>query len=241
MSDFQLPLADEMMSFDDTVIISDRLHLQPALVLPNLRTECWQYQFLKRLIDLCGALGLLSLTLIPCLAIAIALKLTTDEPIFYQEWRLGRRGRPFRIFKFRSMCSHTQFHANRDGKGSNLLHWRTNKDGHDPRITPVGRFLRQWSLDELPQLINVLLGEMSLVGPRPVVEAEIPLYGTMCHYYYAATPGLSGLWQVSGRSNIGFQHRVILDASYVQNWSLWSDCKILIKTVPTVFRRTGAR
>jgi lipopolysaccharide/colanic/teichoic acid biosynthesis glycosyltransferase len=122
-----------------------------------------------------------------------------------------------------------------------LLQWREKKDGCDPRITPVGRFLRQWSLDELPQLLNVLRGEMSLVGPRPVIKAEIPLYGSSRQYYYAAVPGLSGLWQVSGRSNINFKTRVALDVSYVQDWSLLADCKILLKTIPAVFGRTGAR
>ena len=240
MSDYQFPLNHQIVSFDDAVI-SDPWYLQSAITLANLRTKSWKYQFLKRQIDFWGALGLLSLTLIPCLAIAIALAITTNEPIFYREWRIGRGGRPFRIWKFRSMGSCAERHKNGSPQSSDLLHWRMKKDICDPRITPVGKFLRQWSLDELPQLINVLRGEMSLVGPRPVVEAEIPLYGALCDYYYAASPGLSGLWQVSGRSNIAFQTRVALDVSYVLGWSLGFDCKILLKTIPAVFRRTGAR
>lgn len=241
MSDYQLPISHEMMSFEDSVVTSDLWDLQPAIAFSNPRTESWQYLFLKRLMDLCGVLGLLGLTLVPCIAIAAVLAATTNEPIFYREWRIGRGGRRFRIWKFRSMRSCDDRQQNKVAASSNLLHWRTKKEGCDPRITPVGRFLRQWSLDELPQLINVLLGEMSLVGPRPVVSAEIPLYGIMRHYYYAATPGLSGLWQISGRSNIDFQARVTLDVSYVQGWSLWNDCKILLKTIPAVFLRTGAR
>jgi lipopolysaccharide/colanic/teichoic acid biosynthesis glycosyltransferase len=116
-----------------------------------------------------------------------------------------------------------------------------HKDVPDPRITWVGGFLRKWSLDELPQLINVLRGDMSLVGPRPIVEAELPMYGHLKHFYLAAIPGLSGLWQVSGRSNISFAARVNLDASYVRYWSLRGDLKILLRTVPAVLRRVGAR
>jgi len=119
--------------------------------------------------------------------------------------------------------------------------WRTHKDIHDPRITAVGRFLRRWSLDELPQLINVLRGDMSLVGPRPVVKAELPLYEHLLHFYLAATPGLSGLWQVSGRSNVNFSKRARLDATYVRSWSLHRDFTILARTVPAVLRRVGAR
>jgi lipopolysaccharide/colanic/teichoic acid biosynthesis glycosyltransferase len=116
-----------------------------------------------------------------------------------------------------------------------------HKTLRDPRITTVGRFLRRWSLDELPQVLNVLRGEMSLIGPRPVIEAEVAMYGHLQYYYLAATPGLSGLWQVSGRSNVSFAARADLDASYVQNWSLRADFGILLRTIPAVLGRVGAR
>jgi lipopolysaccharide/colanic/teichoic acid biosynthesis glycosyltransferase len=122
-----------------------------------------------------------------------------------------------------------------------LLHWRVHKTHSDPRITPIGGFLRRWSLDELPQLLNVFRGDMSLIGPRPVIAAEVPLYGHLQHFYLAATPGLSGLWQVSGRSNVSFAARANLDASYVRNWSLPGDFAILLRTVPAVLCRVGAR
>lgn len=245
MSDYQLPLGSDVDyvvgSFDSDTTVSERRHLQISVLPSDLRTESWQYQFAKRVMDFAIALLMLSLSLIPGLIIAALVAATTDGPIFYREWRIGRGGRPFRIWKFRSMNTSTDPHQAIHSARGVLLQWRVVKNGCDPRITRVGRFLRQWSLDELPQLLNVLRGEMSLVGPRPVVKAEIPLYGTMRHYYYAAAPGLSGLWQVSGRSNISFQARVSLDVFYVQNWSLLEDCKILWKTIPAVLGRTGAR
>ena len=180
---------------------------------------------------------------IPGLLIAVAISLTSKGPVFYREERIGRNGRPFRIWKFRSMyCDAKErvrvAEAHSSGK---VLEWRMRKHLRDPRITMVGGFLRSWSLDELPQLLNVFLGEMSLVGPRPIVEAETAFYGDLLSYYLAATPGLSGLWQVSGRSHIDYPKRVRLDAFYVRSWSLKSDFIILARTVPAVFGRVGAR
>jgi undecaprenyl-phosphate galactose phosphotransferase len=116
----------------------------------------------------------------------------------------------------------------------------TQKLRDDPRVTPIGGFLRRSSLDELPQLFNVLRGEMSLVGPRPIVHAEVAKYGTDIEHYYAAKPGITGLWQVSGRSEMSYVRRVQLDAWYVRNWTLWHDIAILFKTIPAVFLQRGA-
>jgi lipopolysaccharide/colanic/teichoic acid biosynthesis glycosyltransferase len=135
--------------------------------------------------------------------------------------------------------------APQDGAGAHaervVLQWRMDKRQHDPRVTKVGRFLRRWSLDEVPQIINILCGDMSLVGPRPIVKAETDLYKDLLPFYLAATPGLSGLWQVSGRSNLDYGTRAKLDATYVRTWSLKSDLRILMRTVPAVLRRIGAR
>jgi len=182
-------------------------------------------------------------TLPPALLIAAAIALTSKGPIFYRELRIGRGGRPFRIWKFRSMSQDTHLRSSvKVGfSGGTLLHWRIHKHSHDPRITTVGRFLRRWSLDELPQLINVLRGDMSLIGPRPVIEAEVPLYAHLQHFYLAAAPGMSGLWQVSGRSDVSFAKRADLDAFYVLNWSLRADFIILARTIPAVLGRVGAR
>jgi len=115
-----------------------------------------------------------------------------------------------------------------------------HKHLRDPRITAVGGFLRRWSIDELPQLINVLTGDMSLIGPRPIVEAETVLYGKLISVYMTAIPGLSGLWQVSGRSHIDYDKRAKMDANYVQSWSLSGDFMILLRTIPAVLSRIGA-
>jgi lipopolysaccharide/colanic/teichoic acid biosynthesis glycosyltransferase len=116
----------------------------------------------------------------------------------------------------------------------------TRKLVNDPRVTRIGRFLRNTSLDELPQLINVLRMEMSLVGPRPIVDSEVPLYGEAIAQYYATRPGLTGLWQVSGRSNTSYARRVQLDVWYVNNWTVWNDIAVLLKTIPAVLGRQGA-
>jgi lipopolysaccharide/colanic/teichoic acid biosynthesis glycosyltransferase len=120
------------------------------------------------------------------------------------------------------------------------LEWRMRKDLKDPRISAVGGFLRRWSLDEIPQLLNVLRGEMSLVGPRPIVKQETAFYGRHLSHYLSVTPGMSGLWQVSGRSDVDYDKRAMLDAFYVETWSLGTDFDILMRTLPAVLRRRGA-
>ena len=202
----------------------------------------WQYVGAKRAIDLVASVILMSIFAIPGIFIAFAVFLTSRGPIFYREERIGRGGRTFRIFKFRSMQrdASKRAHVAESHKDGNVLEWRMLKHLQDPRITPIGGFLRRWSLDELPQLINVFRGEMSLIGPRPVVASELAFYGDLLPYYLAATPGLSGLWQVSGRSHVDYDQRSKLDASYVQSWSLTADFCILCRTIPAVLGRIGA-
>lgn len=202
--------------------------------------ESWRYRFIKRLIDLFSSAVLIALCTIPLVLIAAIIRCTSDGPIFYREERIGRYGRVFRIWKFRSMYRSAPEQARIEGTHGGVLEWRMRKHSGDPRITPIGRILRRWSLDEVPQLINVFRGEMSLVGPRPIVEAETRFYGRLFSYYLAVTPGLSGLWQVSGRSELGYARRVQLDAIYVGTWSLWSDWTILLRTLPAVLSRRGA-
>jgi len=219
--------------------VAPRLSLVPV----ESRMQSWQYLGVKRGIDIVFSTVMIIACLGPGLLIAAAIALNSKGPIFYREVRIGRNGRPFRIWKFRSMETKNVSHGRFDAVSHFEVHsrWRTHKDVHDPRITAVGGFLRKWSLDELPQLFNVLRGNMSLVGPRPVVRAELPLYKHMLGFYLAATPGLSGLWQVSGRSNVSFSTRASLDSSYVRSWSLGMDLSILIRTIPAVLRRVGAR
>ena len=210
----------------------------PLVVPAGSQLHSWQYQYVKRGLDIAGALCMLSVFLIPGLLIALAILITSPYPVFYCEERIGRYGVPFRIWKFRSMRPHVSRRSHPDG---GVLQWRMNKRGHDPRVTFIGRFLRRWSLDEVPQIFNVLRGDMSLIGPRPIVKAETYYYKHLLSFYLAATPGLSGLWQVSGRSDLDFAERARLDADYVQNWSLAQDFKILFRTIPAVLGRVGAR
>jgi exopolysaccharide production protein ExoY len=229
--------------FDGNAVLSGELYASEFGLPIELRAYSGSWLGIKRGLDLAGSLLMIAVCLIPGLLIAAAVALSSDGPVFYREERIGRGGRPFRIWKFRSMRNVRNASAAESASAStgNLLQWRVNKKGRDPRITAVGGFLRRWSLDELPQLLNVLRGEMSLVGPRPVVTAEIPFYGHLQHLYLAAKPGLSGLWQVSGRSDVSFAERASLDAYYVRNWSLLQDLQILVKTVPAVLGRVGAR
>jgi undecaprenyl-phosphate galactose phosphotransferase len=197
---------------------------------------------IKSVFDLIAATVLLLLLAPLLLGLAMLIK-ADGGPVFYRHRRIGAGGRMFDCIKFRSMV------ADADGGLRRLLstdpsaaaEWAaTQKLRNDPRITAIGGFLRASSLDELPQLLNVLRGEMSLVGPRPIVRAEIARYGSNIEHYYAAKPGLTGLWQVSGRSDMSYARRVQLDVWYVRNWSLWHDLAILCKTVPAVFLQRGA-
>lgn len=199
-------------------------------------------RWLKRAFDLVGASAML-LVLAP-LMLAIAWRVRrSGASAFYGHTRIGQNGVPFKCLKFRSM------RPDADRVLQQLLasdpearaEWEQNfKLRDDPRITPIGHFLRRTSLDELPQLFNVIRGEMSLVGPRPVVQEELLRYGDAAPLYLEAKPGITGLWQVSGRSDTTYAERVSLDSWYVRNWSLWYDIAILLKTVGVVLQRRGA-
>lgn len=198
---------------------------------------------LKRGLDLTLVLlgGLLSAPL--WLLVALAIRLDSPGPVLFGHQRLGQDGRRFRLWKFRTMVQRadrlleTYLTAHPDLRQE----WeRDHKLRHDPRLTRVGRWLRKTSLDEIPQLWNVLCGEMSLVGPRPIVEAEKEKYGTQLEVYYQVLPGMTGLWQVSGRNDTSYQQRVQLDVYYVRNWSPWLDLYLLARTVWVVLRARGA-
>jgi Undecaprenyl-phosphate galactose phosphotransferase WbaP len=199
-------------------------------------------RLMKTVFDLTTA-GLLVVLFAPLLCGLAVLVRADGGPALYRHRRIGAGGRIFDCFKFRSMVPDAE-NVLQQLLASDLdtaAEWAaTQKLRHDPRITPIGRFLRRSSLDELPQLFNVLRGEMSLVGPRPIVTSEIDRYADEIEYYYAAKPGLTGLWQVSGRNDTSYARRVRLDVWYVRNWTLWHDIAILFKTVPAVFLQRGA-
>lgn len=202
----------------------------------------WSSRFLKRLFDIIGSLAIITV-LSPAL-IYISCKVKKDGgPAIYGHERIGKGGRSFKCLKFRSMVINSkevleQLLAN-DQQAR--VEWdATFKLKKDPRITQIGHFLRRTSLDELPQLFNVLRGEMSLVGPRPIITAELERYNDEVDYYLLSKPGMTGLWQVSGRSDVDYETRVYLDAWYVKNWSMWNDIAILFKTIGVVLKKDGA-
>lgn len=210
----------------------------PRLVLTVRRAN----GVLKRTLDVTAAFfGLLFLA--PALlTVALLIKLSDGGPAIYSHPRLGRQGRIFKCLKFRSMRVDAQERLAQLLLADPLAakEWReTQKLRQDPRVTALGRFLRKTSIDELPQLWNVLMGEMSLVGPRPITRAELERYGRDRRYYLLVRPGLTGLWQVSGRSNASYDLRVSLDRRYVERWTFLGDVGILLKTVPAVLD-TGA-
>ena len=233
---------EPFISIDENSAAVEDKRAVPCVLPVDLPLESWRYRYVKRALDIIGALLMFAVFVIPGTLIALAMLLTSPYPVFYHEERVGRGGRPFRIWKFRSMRPHATPHriTNPHSDGV-VLQWRMDKRNPDPRVTTIGRFLRRWSLDEVPQVFNVLRGDMSLIGPRPIVKAETYCYKHLLSFYLAATPGLSGLWQVSGRSDLDYAERAKLDATYVQNWTLTADLKILLRTIPAVLSRVGAR
>ena len=190
------------------------------------------------LLALLGVIVLLPLMTV----IAAAVKLD-GGPVLYRHLRIGKDGRQFYCLKFRSMRVDGDIVLTRflQETPEAIAEWVAScKLTADPRVTGVGRFLRVTSLDELPQLINIIRLEMSLVGPRPIVAAELPRYGSDVSYYLSIRPGLTGLWQVSGRTGLSYEQRVSLDSFYVKNWSLLNDLRIILVTVPAVIMRRGA-
>lgn len=211
------------------------------LTLRNNLARHWP-QLLKRCFDLFASICILIIGS-PVLLWIAAKVLASGRPIFYGHKRVGQHGKHFPCYKFRTMLPNAdkllQELLARDPEAK--AEWQRDfKLKNDPRITPIGQFLRKTSLDELPQLWNVLKGEMSLVGPRPIVDAELERYGNQVDYYLEAKPGVTGLWQISGRNDITYDTRVYLDAWYVKNWSLFNDLVILFKTLKVILKKDGA-
>jgi exopolysaccharide biosynthesis polyprenyl glycosylphosphotransferase len=196
-------------------------------------------RLLKRVWDRAASAALLVIILPSMLIIALLIKLDSPGPVFYISQRIGKRGRSFSCFKFRTMAVgadklKTSLSAHNERSGPLF------KIRNDPRVTRIGRYLRKFSLDELPQLVNVISGDMSLVGPRPPIASEVEAYELEHLRRLEVLPGLTGLWQVGARQDPSFDRYVALDLTYVENWSLWLDLKILARTAHVVFRGTGS-
>ncbi|NJN75863.1 MAG: hypothetical protein HC796_06155 [Synechococcaceae cyanobacterium RL_1_2] len=195
---------------------------------------------LKRLFDFCSGIILLTIFGIPMLGLALWIKWDSPGPIIYKQVRVGLNGKQFKVWKFRTMVENAgelqkELEAKNEVDGGVLF-----KIKEDPRITKAGKILRRYSLDELPQIINVLKGEMSLVGPRPLPLRDVEKFAPEHHFRHTVIPGMTGLWQVSGRSDTDSNYIFTMDFKYIQNWSLRLDFWILLKTVVVVLRSTGA-
>ncbi len=212
---------------------------------PSLLTASWHWQkFGKRLLDY-GLAGIALIVLSPLLClVALMIRLDSNGPIFFRQTRIGFDQRPFQVWKFRTMVRDAEkqlktLERHNESAGGVLFKMR-----NDPRITTIGQFLRRTSIDELPQLFNVLQGKMSLVGPRPLqlrdYELAMALNAEQCAQRQSILPGLTGIWQVSGRSEVGFEQMINLDLQYLAEWSLWLDMRILWRTVLVLFSAKGA-
>ncbi len=216
----------------------------------RIRERMWAERFVKRLLDVMAALIVIVVGLPFFLAIALLIKLTSKGPVFFSQERIGKDGEEFTLFKFRTMRLNSDDGIHREftrcfieGRLANsAVDEKTSavyKLKDDPRVTAVGCFLRKTSLDEFPQFLNVLRGEMTIVGPRPPLSYEIEHYQDWHKLRLAVKPGLTGLWQVSGRSSVPFNEMVLLDLYYIEHWSLLLDFKIMLRTIPVMFFGSG--
>jgi exopolysaccharide biosynthesis polyprenyl glycosylphosphotransferase len=225
-------------------VAGPRMHMRPFIGLPLVHVEEPEFtgpkRLVKNLLDRMGAMVVLLLTAPVLACIALAVRLDSPGPVLFRQQRVGQGGRAFTMLKFRTMV------ADAESRREALRSRNQNSDGllfkvtGDPRVTRVGRVLRRYSLDEIPQLLNVVSGRMSLVGPRPPLPEEVALYDDSVARRLLVKPGLTGLWQVSGRSDLTWEEAVRLDLRYVENWSLALDIQILWKTVSAVVRAEGA-
>lgn len=198
------------------------------------------YLIVKRTIDILGALiGLVLLSPI-FLIVAIAIKLDSKGPIIFGHNRKGLHGKDIKVYKFRTMYENSQEIFNNFTKEQKEEFYKNFKLENDPRVTKIGDFLRRTSIDELPQLINILNGSMSIVGPRPIVQKEIELYGDYANKLFSVVPGLTGYWQANGRSDTTYEERIKMDMYYIDNRGFWLDFKIIIKTFGSVLKGEGA-
>jgi exopolysaccharide biosynthesis polyprenyl glycosylphosphotransferase len=230
-----------MPDFADGTLLRN-LHVEEfedEYVVTLFREQMLVQLLLKRIIDAALSLAVL-IILFPLMAIvAILIKLTSPGPVFFVQNRVGMNQRLFKLYKFRSMV------ADAENRKFALAHLN-ERDGpafkieNDPRTTRIGRFLRKTSIDELPQFFNVLSGEMSLVGPRPPLPDEVKKYEWLFRKRLSVKPGITCIWQISGRNNVSFDRWMQMDHEYIENWSLWLDLKILLRTIPAVLLRRGA-
>ena len=227
------------VTMDSNLDLSTNALIAPRILDRNLVPK----NRMARVLDISLILFAAPYILVAFLILMILIKLDSPGPVFYHQTRIGRKGRKFHVYKFRTMVQNadqilqTYLNSSPELKAEWLA---THKLKEDPRVTRIGAILRKLSLDELPQLWNILIGDMSIIGPRPIVDAEVEKYGSCYDLYVQVRPGLTGLWQVSGRNNTTYERRVELDEYYILNQSLKLDLQILWKTVFVVLKKDGA-
>lgn len=212
-------------------------------VYSDLPIASFSYRVLKPLLDLFIVFMALPVALPLGIFLAGLIRLTSRGSALYRHRRIGQFQKPLYVWKFRTMYEDSDqlLEQHLSGSPEARQEWaRTQKLRDDPRVTPIGRLLRKTSLDEIPQLLNVLAGDMSVVGPRPIVDDERPKYGKYFRTYTSAIPGITGLWQVSGRCDVDYPERVLMDVRYVEQWSFWMEMKILSKTIYAIIHSRGA-
>ncbi|HZC04090.1 MAG TPA: sugar transferase [Ktedonobacterales bacterium] len=221
----------------------------PATFLQRVRVREDRYFLVKRLVDIALGLALFSLALPVMLLVGVLVALDTAGPVLYKQKRVGQNGVEFDLYKFRSMAHNADNALHRVAvqqymRGERLNHERTTdapfKLGNDPRVTRIGKLIRKTSLDELPQLWNIVIGDMSLVGPRPPVPYEVEMYSPRAMQRLDGKPGLTGPWQVYGRGTVTFSQMIEMDVAYLENRSIWYDLKLVILTAPAVLKGRGA-
>jgi len=222
-------------------IAGPRVLMSPVEGLPLLHVDPAEFTgakyLLKSAFDRASAALLMIPLGLPMLIVSLLVKLSSPGPVLFKQQRIGRNGEPFNMLKFRSMIVGAEALLAEVVDGEVGLYY---KPQNDPRVTPLGRFIRRYSIDELPQIINVLKGDMSLVGPRPQIPAEVALYNDLAHRRLLVKPGMTGLWQVSGRSALSAEEAIRLDAYYAENWTLGGDFMIILRTLRAVLGREGA-
>ena len=228
------PAVSERLAPPERILLAQRLSLIGETPQVGMGAAA------KRATDFLVAVVMLAIAAVPMLVISVLILLDDGWPVIFAQERLGKKGRPFTMYKFRSMRKDAEERLHEVLEHNHIQDGPTFKLKDDPRMTRMGRFLRRTSLDELPQLWNVVLGNMSLVGPRPPLADEVIGYEDWQLRRLAATPGMTGLWQVSGRSDLSFNEMVQIDVTYVESWSLGQDLVLLVKTPSAVLNGKGA-
>ena len=240
-----LPVNEKVASARVLQFSSHSADTQETALTPHylLFRHSWSYRVAKRMLDLVLAIALLPFFVPICLLLMLLIKCGSKGPVFYRHLRVGQDSRGFHLYKFRTMFLNSDVIL-KDYLATDPIarqEWEERyKLRRDPRVTPLGAILRRTSLDELPQIVNVLLGHMSFVGPRPIVRDEVARYGGAFAFYAAAKPGITGLWQVSGRGTLPYETRVSLDIQYVTTWTFLDDLRVLLKTARVVCNSEGA-